>query len=736
MVPLRFVKFCKHRGCSVATGSHFFVNRGLGGDVVSNNRLDMKLRIILFLPFFLCGTLAAAAATSAATTSAATSKDAVRILGTAPLRFEPAADDGSPQFVARGPRFRYSFAGNQAIFQTKGKQVSLQFQGAVPGARIEAIQKLSSTTGLFFGNNPSKWRPEVPNYGRLQVRDLYRGVDLVYYGNEGELEYDLTVKPGSDPRSIRLRLDGSRARVDRGGNLVAGLIQKHPVAYQVSANGSRIPVESRYRKNADGSYGFQLGEYDRGRELVIDPVLTFSLYLSGSNQDVAQTIGLDKIGFLYVAGTTYSTDFPIVSGFQATQGGGTDVFVAKIDPNAKAGTQVVFSTYIGGTANETLGGMSVGPNGDVYLIGDTLSSDFPTVNPAQTALAGTTNAFVVWINSSRALGYATYLGGSTNDTGVGITYNSKGQIFVTGGADSPDFPNTNAFQPVSSGRQDAFIAMYDPSLSGTATLLYSTYLGGSGWDIGRGIALEADGTVWIAGGTYSFDFPMRGNSRQPVYRGEGDAFVAHLSISLGSSATALLYSTFLGGGSQEEATNIVINAAGQLVLSGWTISPTFPITGNGMQTVYGGNGNTFISVLDPTKNPPEQLIYSTFFGGAGPTLPSDLKQDTAGNLYITGYTLAPGLPTTKNAAQADYDGSVDAFVLEFNPATAGPAAISYLSYLGSDGLQIGNGVAYDAKGNIYVVGYTSGPIFKALKGVEKTSSAGKVDGFVAGLSTK
>jgi Beta-propeller repeat len=696
---------------------------GARADTSSNNRLDMKPRTIVLFPVLFCGMLAAG-----------TSEDAVRILGTAPLRFEPAADNGSSQFIARGPRFRYSFAGNEATFQSRDKQVRLQFQGAAPGARIEAIEKLSSTTGLFLGNNPTKWRPEIPNYGRLQIRDLYRGVDLVYYGNEDQLEYDLTVKPGADPRSIRLRLDASRARVDRDGNLVAGLIQKRPVAYQVSADGSRTPVESRYRRNADGTYGFVVGKYDRDHELVIDPVLTFSLYLSGSNQDIAQTIGLDKIGFLYVAGTTYSTNFPIVSGFQATQGGGTDIFVAKIDPNAKAGAQVVFSTYIGGTANETLGGMSVGPNGDVYLTGTTLSSNFPTVNPAQTALDGTSDAFVVWINSSRALGYSTYLGGALDETGVGITFNSKHEIFVTGGTESTDFPKVNAFQTSSKGRQDAFVAAYNPGLSGTATLIYSSYLGGSDWDIGRGVALAADGTVWIAGGTYSYDFPLKGNSRQTVYRGEGDAFVAHINISAGSSG--LEYTSFLGGGNQEEASNIVINSAGQVVVSGWTISPTFPITANGMQPVYGGNGNGFVSILDTTKAAGEQLIYSTFFGGTGPTIPSDLKQDAEGNLYLCGYTLADGLPTTKNAAQPAYDGSVDAFVLEFNPATAGPAAISYFSYLGSDGLQVGNGVAFDAKGDIYVVGYTSGPIFKALHGVAKTSDAGKVDGFVAGLSTK
>ena len=390
-----------------------------------------------------------------------------------------------------------------------------------------------------------------------------------------------------------------------------------------------------------------LGDYDRKRDLVIDPVLTFSLYLSGSNQDVAQTIGLDRIGFLYVAGTTFSTDFPNGSAFQTTQGGGTDIFVTKIDPNAKAGHQIVFASYLGGTANETLGGMAVGPNGDIYLTGTTLSADFPTVNPAQTALDGTSDAFVTWINSTRTLGYSTYLGGALDETGLGITFNSKNEIFVTGGTGSTDFPTANPLQSASAGRQDVFVAAYQPSLSGTATLVYSTYPGSerlghrprhrpcAGWhsvDRGWNLLLQ---------------FPMKGNSYEKVYRGDGDAFVAHINISAGTSG--LEYSSFIGGSDQEEASSIVVNPDGQVIVSGWTISSNYPVTSTALQTKYGGSGNGFVSILDTTKNP--QLIYSTYFGGAGPTIPSDLKLDAAGNLYLTGMTLAPDLPTTKNAAQ-------------------------------------------------------------------------------------
>ncbi len=681
----------------------------------------MKLSTRLSIPFLFCSVL-----------PAATQPDAVRVLATSPLRFEPAADDDSGQFIARGSRVRFSFTARQAVLESTEKNVRLQFQGAAPSARIEGVQKLESTTGLFLGNDPSKWRPSIPNYGRLQVHGLYSGIDLIYYGNEGELEYDLTIQPGADPHQIRLRLDGSRASVDHVGNLVAGLIQKRPVAYQVGTDGLRVPVESRYCKNRDGSYGFALGRYDHTRELVIDPVLTFSIYLTGNGQNIIQAIGIDKLGFIWVAGTTVATNLPVANHIQATNGGASDLFVVKINPDAKVGAQILFYTYLGGNGNDTLGGMAVGPNGDVYLTGSTQSSNFPTHNPVQSALKGTSDAFVVWINTSRTLGYSSYLGGTGTDSGVGITYNSKGKIFVTGGTASTDFTVTGGFQTANAGQQDAFVAEIDPSLSGSATLAYSTYLGGSGWDIGRGIAVAPDGTLWVAGGTYSHNFPQRGNSYQRSSKGAGDAFVAHINPAAGSSA--LEYTTYLGGAEQDEAKNVLVDPAGQVIVSGWTLSPNFPTTQNAFQTEYGGNADAFVSILDTTKTP--QLVYSTFFGGSAPDVPFDLKQDAAGNLYLAGFTMSAGLPTTPNAAQSAFDLNMDAFALRFDPATAGPAGISYLSYLGSDGLQVGYGIDFDAKGDIYLVGYTSGPIFGALHGVPKTSSPGAVDGFIAGLPAK
>lgn len=668
--------------------------------------------------------------------AAATEQDAVRLLETSPLRFEPASDQNSDRFVARGARHLFSFTAREAVLETSGQAVRLKFQGASPAAKIEPADKLESTTGLFFGNDESKWRPEIPNYGRLQVSSLYRGIDLVYYGNAGEIEYDLQVKPGSDPRQIRLRIEGSQAHLDREGNLVAGLIQKRPIAYQLAADGAKIHVESRYAKNSDGSYGFALGPYDRRRELVIDPSFSFSLYLSGGSQDIAQAIGVDKSGFLYVAGTTFSTKFPLTSApIQSTNAGGTDIFFSKINPSAPAGKRVVYSTYLGGTANDTLGGMAVSANGDVYLTGTTGSSGFPTKNPAQAALSGISDAFVLWINTSKALAYGTFLGGTLSETGVGITFSSKGKIYVTGGTESTDLPTAGPFQSSNGGHQDVYVAEYDPSASGSATLVFCSYLGGQGTDIGRGIAVASDNTVWVAGATYSHNFPHKGNSYKSTYNNFGDAFFAHINPSAGSSG--LEYSSYLGANNYEEATSLLLDLEGRVVISGWTLSSNFPVTADALQTTYAGNTDAFVSIFDPTKSDrASQLVYSTYFGGNGGDVPTDMKLDSAGNLYLSGYTLSPGLPTTENAVQKAWDGSMDAFALRFNPATAGAAAINYLTYLGSDGLQVANGIAFDTKDDIYIVGYTSGPIFKANHGTTKPSAAGNIDAFIAGLNAK
>jgi len=663
--------------------------------------------------------------------------DPIQILQTAPLRFEPDAN-AAGRFLARGTRFGLEFTGSQATLHAHGHSVSLNFVHGDPHARIEGQEILKSKTNLFLGNDPSKWRRGVVNYGRLQVTGLYPGVDLVYYGNGGELEYDLKVSPGADPGRIRLRLTGEQAVLDRDGDLVASLIQKLPVAYQLNSKGERVAVESRYRRNRDGSYGFKLGAYDRGRALVIDPVLTFSTYLAGSGTDVALAIAHDQNGLIYVAGTTNSGDFPINgTPTQATNAGNTDVWVAQINPAVPVGQGFLFTTYVGGTSTETLGGLAVGPKGDIYLTGSTESVDLPlTTNTYQNKLENTAffNAFVVWINSSQQLAYASYLGGSTaSDTANAIAVDPQGRIWITGGAQSTDFPMVNPYQSAldQGVSQDIFIAGFDPSQSGTATLIYSTYLGGQSWDTGRGIAVAADNTIWIAGGTYSFDIPLQ-NAYQSRYLGGGEAYVAHVDPSMGSNG--LLYATLIGGGNLEEARSIVLDPTGPVIVSGYTVSSDYPVTSNSLQPVYGGNTDMFISILNPTASGSQQLVYSTYFGGSGPDVGFDLKRDSSGILYVSGMTQSPGLPATQDALQSAYDGTMDAFVLRLNPSKPGSTGLDYFTYLGSPGIQIGYGIDFDSAGNVYLTGSTTGPLFDALGGAAFNTTPGKSDGFLAGFS--
>jgi hypothetical protein len=689
----------------------------------------MKTSLFLPLASLACSAL------FAATLLSATLPDAAHILATSPLRFEPGPGIDSNEFIARGTRSRFVFEGSRAKVQAGGKTLGFEFAGADRRARLEGLEKLRSTTGIFIGNDPSKWRRGVPNYGRLQVRGLYRGVDLVYYGNAGELEYDLMVTPGADPRQIRLAFQGNHPILDRDGNLDAGLTLKRPVAYQIAASGARIAVASRFHKNADGSYGFALGRYDHKRELVIDPVVTLEQYFAGSSQDIGYAIGHDARGHLYIAGTTYSSDFPTAGAAAGTSPlGGEDLFLAVIDPTAPPATQITYAAFIGGSAGDSLGGMAVDSKGFVYLTGTTASPDFPMVNAAQTTLLGTTDAFVMKLDAFEVPLYSTYLGGTGVETGNAIAVDSQGRMWVTGGTQSTDFPIPSGFQQAA-GSQDAFVSGIDPTQSGSGSLFYSTYLGGGYWDTGRGIATASDGTIWVVGGTYSYNFPVTNSSFNPNYSSGGDAFVAQINTTPGGSFLA--YSTFLGGNDLEEARNILLDAQGRVIVSGYTLSRNFPVTSNALQTQYGGNTDVFVTILNPANSGAGQLAYSTYFGGSNADVPFDLKLDPNGNLYVAGFTMSPGLPVTANALQSAYDNTQDAFALEFNPSTSGKAGIKYFTYLGSDGLQIAYGIDYDATNNlIYLTGVSTGPIFDALGGPAKSTSAGDPDAFVIGFSTQ
>lgn len=702
----------------------FSVNRRRVGYVVSLIRSKMKSK--LFLPLLclaVCEVLAAS------------SPDAIRMLGTAPLRFEPAQGHSPAHFIARGARYRFEFTQNTAALRSGSRDIRLHFDGANANAQISGAGLEPSTTNLYIGNDPAQWRHGIPNYGRLQVPRLYPGIDLSYYGNGTQLEYDLSLKPGADPSRIRFHLQGEDASLDGHGDLVSELIQKRPVAYQIAADGTRKMVASSYRKNADGSYGFALGAYDRTHALVIDPELIVGQYFSGSYQDVALALGHDSNGLVYVAGVTNSTDLPLQgSSMQTSNGGGADLFLAVVNPKLSGDSQVIYSTYIGGTGDETFGGMTVGPKGDVYMTGSTASGNFPLKNAPQAAIAGSTgaaDAFVLWLDPTQTLQYSTFFGGSNSDSGEGVVADSTGKLWVVGDTQSTDMPNTGGFQGSLIGTQNMFVAGFDPSKSGSASEIYAIYIGGTHWEDAYAIALAPDGTLWIAGGTFSPDIWITGGQGvyQGKYGGDGDAYFAHIDPTKGASG--LLYGSFFGGDGIDEATGMVLDPSGRIILSGFTLSANLPVTSTAFQTKYGGNTDAFIAIIDPAKL---QLVYSTYLGGDGADSAFDLKQDGSGILYVSGYTESPGLPGTSNALQASYDGNLDGFGLKLDPTKSGAAGIEYFTYLGSPGVQIAYAIDFDSNSDMYLAGSTSSGLLGEFGGPERGSGDGNVDAFVMGFA--
>lgn len=685
----------------------------------------MKIKSCVFLASLLCSIAAAEG-----------SQDAVQLLETSPLRFQPAstADDG--RFIAAGLRYRFEFQGNQARFRAGDRSVQMHFSGADAAASVTPVDRLRSVSNVFVGNDRSKWRTNIPEYARLRVNSLYNGIDLIYYGTAGSLEYDLVVKPGADPAQVRLQFTGERARLDHDGNLIAGFIEKRPLVYQTDATGNRLVIQSRYRSNADGTFSFKLGRYNRARSLVIDPVLTFSSYLGASQADVARSIWHDSKGLLYVGGTTYSSDFPMTGNSADTTPGALDVFLAILDPTQPAGSQLVYTTFFGGAKLTTLQDMTVGPTGLIYITGQTNSTDLPMANAAQTVLGGTSDAYVSVIDPSQSgtagIVYSTFLGGSSDDLGTGIAIDPAGKIYVSGSTVSSNFPTVNPLQIASGGAQDVFVAEYDTSQSGSGSLIYSTYLGGSDWDISGGITVAKDGTVWVTGGSVSGNFPTTGNARQQSNLGSEDMFVTRLNPSLG--ANSLLYSTYVGGAGLEQGTRIVTDSSGRAVVAGFTTSPDFPVTaGTALQPGFGGDTDAVVVIVDPNGTFGTQFAYSTFFGGSSGDAAYDIKLDAAGNIYLTGYTFSTDMPVSSNAIQPTFNGGTDAYLVKFSPSKSGLGAIAYSSYIQSDGAQLGYGLDIDAAGRVYVVGWTTGPLLEGMGGATKTTGAGNTDGFVAGF---
>ncbi len=614
--------------------------------------------------------------------------------------------------------------------QQREEVLTMRVIGANGQVRATGLNKQEAQTNYFIGNDPAQWHKNVPNYEKVRYAGIYPGVDLIYYGKQKQLEYDFVVNPGADARAIALTFSsGAGANkqvplaVDRNGDLIAtlegGEVSFHkPIVYQKNHN-AKTAVDARYVLNADGKVGFELGAYDHRKQLVIDPVLSYSTYLGGSSDDIAYgiTYGV-RYGQPILVGSTRSADFPEVLALYP-YGGDRDIFVAKYNP---ALTKLIFATFIGGSNDDVPSQVTQDVYGDIFLVGYSLSTNFPIKGPVfQKTFKGgsiTGDAVVVEVESAGFyLEWSSYLGGSSDDQAFGVAVDTPGNVFVSGHTTSTDFPVTaGAYQttcPVDSsgGCSTSFVSEVNPK--GTA-LVYSTYLGGSDGlgESAYGIALDANDDAYLSGITGSPNYPTTPNAYKTTCGSDGlcngtyDGFVTELN----PTGTGIVASTFLGGSSFDYTAGIVVKPTA-IYVSGSTVSSDFPVTSNAAQKTYGGNsagcvvstgtcGDVTVSKLNTGLT---TLQYSTYLGGSLDENPGlSMAVDTNGYMYVTGQTDSLNFPLV-DAMQATYGGgSSDAFITQLTPQ----GGFGYSTYFGGNGEDFAYRVALDPTNNVYITGGT------------------------------
>jgi len=653
-----------------------------------------------------------------------------------PLSFEAnhGQTDSQVKFLSRGNGYNLFLTATEAVIRNSQSAVlRMKLVNANPASEIEGLGELPGKSNYFIGSDPQQWRTGVTNYAKVKLREVYPGIDLVYYGHERQLEYDFILAPGADPKQIKLAFDGAeRMRIDGDGDLAldtaAGEVRQHrPVIYQ-EVNGDRRPVDGRYVLLGQNEVGFAIGEYDASQPLVIDPVLSYATYLGGSANDGINGIAIwvDAAGAIYVAGNTLSTDFPVVNALQPTYGGTStsvfasmgDAFVTKLNP---AGA-LVYSTFLGGSGSDRAIDVTVDAAGNVYLAGDTVSNDYPVANALQSTrrASGFTGCVTKLNAAGNALVYSTYLGGSLGETATGIAVDEAGAAYVTGGTSSADFPLVNALQPNLGGGPvyaDAYVTKINPAGS---ALVYSTFLGGSQSEIGWGIAVDAAGNVYVVGETRSTNFPLA-NALQPS-RGGGtdDAFI----VKINPAGSALVYSTYLGGAGEDVRPSVAVDRSGNAYVTGISNSTNFP-TANAFQPNSGGGFDAFVAKLNPSGS---AFVYSTYLGGSANDGGTKVVPDGAGNAYVSGITLSANFPLARSL-QSSLRGTQDAFVTKLNDA----GRIAWSTLLGGDNADSAADLAVDAAGNVYAAGTTTSSDFTVTPNAAQNALRGGIDSFIVKL---
>jgi hypothetical protein len=637
--------------------------------------------------------------------------------GKLPINFEPNVGqvDGPVDFLARGNGYSLFLNGKEAFLRLKPHKgnkpaaIRMSLPGANDSPKAIGLDQTEGKTNYFIGSDPAAWRTDVANYAKVKYESVYDGIDLVYYGSGQQLEYDFTVSPNTDPDRIRLKFTGiTRAAIEpETGDLLlsttGGLLRQHrPVVYQ-EAEGLRTEIASSYKiakaPGGETEVGFKLAAYDRSKELVIDPVLTYGTYLGGNAFDEGRSIAADAAGNAYIVGTAASLDFPTTAGaLKTTNPPSTnnvqwyDAFVTKLNPS---GTAIVFSTYFGGrSASESGSGVALDPQGNVIFSGTTMSGDMPVVNAYQGTFGGTDDAFAAKLNpTGSALIYSTYLGGNNTDLGGKIAVNaSTGDTVFAGGASSPNFPTTpGAFKErLCTGGQSCngifYSGSYIVKLTGAGNIIYSTLFDAAISDI----TLDTTDNAAF-GGSAGAAAPTTPGSFQPASSGGIDGYIAKLN----PAGSALVYGTFLGGGLQSDrVSGIALDAADNIYVTGRTENNAFPTTPGVLDRTFNGSEDGFVTKFNAAGS---GLVYSTFLGAAAKDQPFAIALGADNDAFITGETTSGVNFPLRNSFLST--GTI--FLTRLNQDAG---AIVYSTYLGIGG---GYDIAVDGANNAYVTGHTT-----------------------------
>ncbi len=670
------------------------------------------------------------------------------VRGGLPLRFEEnvGQTDEAVRWVARSPGMTLFLTDTEAVFAlaepnaglrakvfpdvvepspepTEGRVLRMRTVGANAAAAFSAGRELPGVSNYFLGDDPSQWRTGVRSFDSVRYEGVYDGVDLVYYGNDGAVEYDFEVAPGADPGRIALAFDGAESiQVNEDGALVlrAGpceLRQEPPTIYQPS-DGGQERIDGRYNVDVDGLVRFEVGPYDRGLPLVIDPVLAYSTYLGGGAGDNVADVAVDGWGNVYLVGSTSSPDFPRLHAPWTYQGL-RDAYVTVL---GRAGAALLYSTHIGGGSDDSALAVALGPDGSVFLAGRTGSSNYPTVTPIETDAAGS-DVFISKIAPTGAsLVYSTYLGGSGEEAAISLAVDGSGGAFIVGETNSNDYPTTvGALQRVRGGDFDAFATRIGPS--GT-TLVYSTYVGGDAYDSAAGVDVTSSGEAVLVGLAGSVDFPLENAIQDTLAPGSYHAFAMKLS----PSGTGLRYSTFLGGDLDDYATNVALDDEGAAVVVGWTIGPTFP-THDPIYGTPGGSVDGFALEIAPDGS---EIRFSTFLPGDFEDEPRDVAIGPDGRIYVVGDTNSSNYPTV-NALYTDPDPGPGGYDVFATCLSSTGRSVVYSTYLGGTEGEFCYSVAVDGSGGAYVVGSTPSTNFPTV-GPYQAHLRGTADGFVVKIA--